>query len=115
MESPCTPVTGRAQVDQLVAQSAQHPVIVFKHDTSCRISRAAYGEMQQITQDVAIIDVAREKDLSHEIADRTGVKHESPQVLVIRDGHAVWSASHYDITHDAIAQAMVQAQEAGSG
>lgn len=115
MDGPFTPVTGREAVEQLIAQSAQHPVIVFKHDTSCHISRAAYGEMQQITQDVAIIDVARETDLSHEIAERMGVKHESPQVLVIRDGHAVWSASHYDITHDAVAQAMVQAQEPGAG
>ncbi len=109
MERPFTPVTGREAVEQLVAESAQHPVIVFKHDTSCHISRAAYGEMQQITQEVAIIDVAREKDLSLEIAERMGVKHESPQVLVIRDGHAVWSASHYDITHDAVAQALMQA------
>ena len=111
MDGPFTPVTGRAEVEQLIAQSAQHPVIMFKHDTSCRISRTAYGEMQQLMQDVAIIDVARENDLSYEIAERMGVKHESPQVLVIHDGHAVWSASHYDITHAAVAQALVQAQD----
>ncbi len=109
MDGPFTPLTVPEEVEQLVAQSAQHPVIMFKHDTSCHISRAAYGEMQQITQDVAIIDVAREKDLSHDIAERVGVQHASPQVLVIRDGHAVWSASQYDITHDAVAQAVVQA------
>ncbi len=108
MERQFTPVADTDEVEQLVAQSAQHPVIVFKHDTNCRISRAAYGEMQQITQEVAIIDVARDKDLSHELAERMGVQHESPQVLVIRDSHAVWSASQYDITHDAVAQAVVQ-------
>jgi bacillithiol system protein YtxJ len=111
MDSPFTAVTGPEEVEQLVAHSARQPVIVFKHDTSCPISRAAYGEMQQLTQDVAIIDVAHEKDLSYEIAERMGVKHESPQVLVIHDGHAVWSASHYDITHAAVAQALVQAQD----
>ena len=109
MESPCTPVTGRAQVDQLVAQSAQHPVILFKHDTSCPISQAAYRELQQFTQDVALIDVAREHDLSQELAERIGVQHESPQVLVIRDGHAVWPASQYAITQDAVAQAVAHA------
>lgn len=108
MGSPFRPVTVREEVEQLIAQSAQHPVIVFKHDTNCRISRAAYDEMQQIIQEVAIIDVAREKDLSRDIAERMGVKHESPQVLVIRDGRAVWSASHYDITLDAVARAIVQ-------
>ncbi len=109
MERPFTPVTGREAVEQLVAESAQHPVIVFKHDPSCPISRAVSGEMQQLRQDVALIDVAREQNLSHALAERIGVKHASPQVLVIRDGHAVWSASQYAITHDAVAQAVVHA------
>jgi bacillithiol system protein YtxJ len=108
MESPCTPVTGRAQVAQLVAQSAQHPVIMSKHDTSCPISQAAYRELQQLIRDVAMIDVARDNDLSHELAEQVGVQHESPQVLVLRDGHAVWSASPYAITQDAVAQAVGQ-------
>jgi bacillithiol system protein YtxJ len=114
MERPFIPMTGQAAVEQLVDQSAQHPVIVFKHDTSCPISRAAYGEMQQFTQDVALIDVAREYDLSQAIAERMGVAHASPQVLVLRDGQAAWSASHYDITHDAVTQALGQAKELGA-
>lgn len=109
MERPFTPLTGRAEVEELITQSAQQPVIVFKHDTSCPISRAAYGELQQLTQDVAVIDVARQKDLSAEIAERMGVQHASPQVLILHNGQAVWSASLYDIKHEAVTQAMHQA------
>ncbi len=111
MDSPFTPVTSRDDVEQLFARSAERPVIVFKHDTTCPISRAAYGQMQQVAQDVAIVDV--EHDVSDEVADRTGVRHESPQVIVVRDGQAVWSASHYDITEDAVTQAVSQSREDG--
>lgn len=113
MDHPFIAMTGRAAVEQLVAQSAQQPVIVFKHDPSCPISRAAYGEMQQLTEQVALVDVARDQELSYALADELGVKHESPQVVVIRDGQAMWSASHYDITHDAVVQALAQDREVG--
>lgn len=104
MERPFLPVTTSDAIEDLFTQSAEHPVILFKHDTSCPISRAAYREMQQATQDVAVIDVAQAKELSDDIAARTGITHESPQVIVVRDGKAVWSASHYDITYAAVAQ-----------
>ena len=106
MDAPFTSVTSQDDVEQLFAQSAQRPVIVFKHDTTCSISRAAYGQMQEMKEDVALVDVDHE--LSTEVAKRTGVEHESPQVIVLRDGQAVWSASHHAITHDAVMQAVSQ-------
>jgi bacillithiol system protein YtxJ len=109
MEHPFSPLTGQDELEKLIADSGQHPRIVFKHDTSCPISRAAYGQLQQITEQVAVIDVARQKDLSAEIAERTGVQHASPQVLIFHNGQAVWSASQYDITEAAVTQAMEHA------
>jgi bacillithiol system protein YtxJ len=111
MERPFLPVTTPAAVEDLFVQSAEHPVILLKHDPSCPISQAAYQDMQQATQDVAIIDVARAPDLSGDIAARTGVTHESPQVIVLRDGNAIWSASHYDITYAAVAQIGLQSHQ----
>ncbi len=105
MERPFMPVTTAEALESLFSQSAEHPVIVFKHDTSCPISAAAYRQMQRMNQAVAVVDVARSQELSEEIATRTGVKHESPQVIVVNDGQAVWSASHYDITQEAVTQA----------
>lgn len=114
MERPFVPVTTQEALEELFSQSAEHPIIVFKHDTSCPISKAAYSHMQQMTQDVAVVDVADSAELSDEIAARTGVKHESPQVIIVRDGKAVWSASHYDITQDSVEQSGRQSRERGA-
>jgi bacillithiol system protein YtxJ len=48
------------------------------------------------------VDVRAERPLSQQIAARTGVRHESPQVIILRHGAAVWSASHDEITAGAI-------------
>lgn len=67
---------------------------------------------------VSLVDVARQRDLARRIAEQTGIRHESPQVLVLRDGVAVWSASHRAITAAAVAAALQQqplaVQHAGS-
>ena len=49
-----------------------------------------------------LVDVRAERPLSQDIAARTGVRHESPQVIILRRGAVVWSASHEDITAGAI-------------
>jgi bacillithiol system protein YtxJ len=49
-----------------------------------------------------LVDVRAERPLSQQIAARTGVRHESPQVIILRHGAAVWSASHDEITAGAI-------------
>ena len=104
-----TPVAAVAELDSLFAQSRDEPVILFKHDPYCPISAAAYRQMSRLPGDIPLIDVARAKDVAREVAERTGVRHESPQVLVLRDGQAAWSASHYEITADAVTEAVAQA------
>ena len=49
-----------------------------------------------------LVDVRAERPLSQLIAARTGVRHESPQIITLRSGAVVWSASHGDITAGAI-------------
>jgi bacillithiol system protein YtxJ len=106
MDTQFTPVTTVDALDRLVKRSADQPVALFKHDTQCSISAAAYEEMLQLDHDVAIVDVGRNNDLAQEIARRTGIKHESPQVIVFDDGKPIWSVSHYDITAAAVDQAL---------
>ena len=65
--------------------------------------------MERFEGDIPLVDVARSKDLSLEIARRTGVTHESPQVILFRNGKAAWSASLYDITTEAVNEAMAGA------
>lgn len=106
MQGNFTPVGSIDALDRLVARSEQQPVVLFKHDTTCPISAAAYREMSQLADDVALVDVGQHEDVAQEIEARTGIKHESPQVLVLDHGQAIWSASHYDITDESVSEAL---------
>jgi bacillithiol system protein YtxJ len=90
-------IDDHATLENLLADSTKKPVIVFKHSNACSISARAYREMEKV-DDVNILEVQSARDVSRELATRTGVRHETPQVIVLRDGKAVWNASHFDVT-----------------
>jgi bacillithiol system protein YtxJ len=104
-------VTDAESFDELAIRSQNGPVVVFKHSTTCPISAAAYNEMSRFEGDVALVEVQREPNLSKEIEQRTGVVHESPQVLVLRKGKVVWDASHWKVKADAVQQAVKKNQD----
>jgi bacillithiol system protein YtxJ len=106
METNFNPVSDAAALEELFARSNEKPVLLFKHSTACPISARAYGQMQEIKTPVSIVVVQESRDLSREVETRTGLRHETPQALVLRNGKAVWSASHFDITADAVEQAV---------
>jgi bacillithiol system protein YtxJ len=56
--------------------------------------------------DVDLVEVQRARALSNEIAHRLGVRHESPQIIIVRNGQVVWDASHFSITADAVTDAV---------
>ncbi|MCA1814857.1 MAG: bacillithiol system redox-active protein YtxJ [Acidobacteria bacterium] len=101
-----------ASLDDLFARSKVAPVVVLKHSTTCPISARAYRQMAQLDRtrvgDVALVVVQTARKVSDEIARRTGVRHESPQAFVVRDGKAVWDASHFDITAEAVERAVAE-------
>lgn len=105
MATRFSPVSGVEILDTLLERSQSKAVILFNHDPYCPISARAYGQMEQLDEDVVLIDVSRERSLTREIQGRTGVRHESPQVIVLRDGRPTWSASHFQITTDAVEEA----------
>ena len=102
-------ITNVESFEELVSRSHNAPVVVFKHSTACPISAAAYQEMSRFEGDVALIEVQRARNLSKEIERKTGVAHESPQVLVLRNGKAVWDASHWKVKADAVREAVRKA------
>ncbi len=104
------PIADTTALDPLFVASCAAPTILFLHDPGCPISRAAYRQLMRLDRDIPLIDVRRAHDLSSAVEERTGVRHESPQVIVLRQGQAVWSASHYAITTQAIAEALRQAR-----
>lgn len=108
--SPFTPLETVADLDQLLERSHDAPSVLFLHDRWCPISANAYREMSSLDQGAiektVLIDVTRGRELSRAIEERTGVRHESPQVLVLRDGKAAWHASHFAITATAVGAAL---------
>ena len=98
-------VADKDTLEKLFADSRERPVLVFKHSTACPISSRAYREMQQL-DGVNLLEVQTCRQLSCELEQITGVQHETPQVIVLRDGKAVWNASHYDVNATAVNKAL---------
>jgi bacillithiol system protein YtxJ len=99
-------IADRAALDNLLTDSKQKPVIVFKHSNACSISSRAYREMEKVDGQVNILEVQSAREISRELANLTGVRHETPQVIVLRDGKAVWNASHFDVQAAAVSKAV---------
>ena len=92
-------------LQKLLAASGQRPILVFKHSNSCGISSRAYRELENL-ENVNLLEVQTARELSREVAAITGVEHETPQVIVLRNGKAVWNASHSEVKAGAVAEAM---------
>ena len=99
-------IKNQGLLDELVKRSENEPVIVFKHSTSCPISAMAYQEMQRVDKEVNLVEVQSDREISRQIEERTGLRHESPQVILLRRGKAVWDASHFDINAKSVLAAV---------
>ncbi len=113
MENHFVKIIDTKAFEDLANRSSERPVVVFKHSLTCPISAAAYEQMTKLEGEVALIEVQRARELSTEIENRFGVAHESPQVIVLRNGEVVWNASHFEITADAVAEAVRGAEGSG--
>lgn len=101
-----TPLTTAEQLDALDAASHKAPALIFKHSTRCSISSAALNRLESAwtptdpdASTVHYLDLLKHRSLSNAIADRYGVEHESPQVLVIHKGRCVHVSAHFGITY----------------
>lgn len=84
--------------------SKEKPVLIFKHSTTCPISSTALNRLERSWKEeevpevsIYFLDLLRFRNLSQAIAHKYGVDHESPQVLLIKSGNAVYSESHFGI------------------
>jgi bacillithiol system protein YtxJ len=91
------------QLDALVEESKNKPVAIFKHSTRCGISRGVLKMFERnytLNDDqlnLYFLDLLQNREISNEIAARFGIQHESPQLLVIKDGKVVHHHSHHAI------------------
>lgn len=99
-------INNKETLDKLITDSRTKPVVIFKHSNACGISASAYREMEKLDDEVNLLEVQSARDVSRELADLTGIRHETPQVIVLKDGKAVWNASHFDVKAGAVRQAL---------
>ena len=85
-----------------IEESRIRPVLLFKHSSSCGISAGVFREVSLVDSEINIVVVQTDRQISNEIERHTGIKHQSPQAIVLKNGEAVYHASHYDITADDI-------------
>ena len=90
------------QLDEIVAETKFKPVVIFKHSTSCSISRMALKGFERdfnFGDEVLVyfLDLLNFRDISNKIASVFDVRHQSPQILVIKDGNSIYNASHENI------------------
>ncbi|MDT7831845.1 bacillithiol system redox-active protein YtxJ [Flavobacteriaceae bacterium S356] len=92
------------QIDSIKEQSKSETILIFKHSTRCGISRMVIKQFEKkFTDDlkdlkVYYLDLLNYRSISDEVGYAFQVRHESPQLLIIKNGIAVANASHYDIT-----------------
>jgi bacillithiol system protein YtxJ len=98
------------QFDEIDEISKTKPVVLFKHSTRCSISRMALKQFDAAFNypeekiDWYLLDLLNHRDLSNEIASRYNVVHQSPQIVVIRNGKAVFNESHDSIAAEDLKQ-----------
>lgn len=95
------------ELHALIERSHEQPVVLFKHSTRCPISAQAASEMKQVVErfekdNIAfgLILVVEDREISLAAADQLGIKHESPQAMLLKDGEVTWHDSHYQIQYD---------------
>lgn len=96
------PLTDLGQLNEIIELSNEKPVAIFKHSTRCSVSRMALKQFENEfnsadSVETYFLDLIAYRDVSNEIATRFQVVHQSPQVLLIKEGKSVYNASHSDI------------------
>lgn len=100
------------QLEEIKESSKEKPVLIFKHSTRCSISSMAYDRLrrnwkEEDTQKVTpyYLDLISYRDISNAISSAFAIDHESPQVILIKDGVAIYDNSHMGISYaDIMAQ-----------
>lgn len=98
-------------IRSMIQESEERPVLLLKHSTACPISAAAKREFDQFAAGIAdvsvwMIYILDYRSISTKIAQFTGITHQSPQIILLVKGRAVWHASHYSINAAAMQQAV---------
>jgi bacillithiol system protein YtxJ len=99
-------LTDATQLQEIKEKSKAKPQVIFKHSTRCSISSMAKGRLERSTPpheaDFYYLDLITYRSISNKVAEEFKVYHESPQVLVIKNGQCTYDESHASISMDEI-------------
>ena len=102
---------------QLLNNSQQKPVFLFKHSTRCGISASRWRVFQEFAAgdqaEFWRVLVIEDRATAQQVARESGVAHQSPQAILFHEGKAVWHASHYSITPAEMSAALSRAISGG--
>ena len=108
-------LTSLDALDACLTASQQKPVFIFKHSTTCPISAEAYQQVATYAStagpgdpEVYMVKVIEDRPVSNQIAQELQVTHQSPQLILVKDRKASWSASHYGINAERIRAAAAE-------
>lgn len=94
------------QIKEIIENSKTRPQIIFKHSTRCSISAMAKGRLERSivpeNADFYFLDLIARRNISNEVSSQFNVPHESPQILVIKNGDCIYDESHGSISMDEI-------------
>lgn len=102
------------QLEKIIKESEEVPVLLFKHSTSCGISKKVlkiFEENFKLSDSelkLYYLDLLEFRQISNEVESRFGVQHESPQILIIKNGKSIYDASHFDIDYEKIESIIIK-------
>ncbi|MEO5644640.1 MAG: bacillithiol system redox-active protein YtxJ [Bacteroidia bacterium] len=106
-------LTSIAELDELIALSETSTVLILKHSSRCSISKMSLDRLERKWKDgdeqkavPYFLNLLKHRDVSDAIVQRFGVQHESPQVLLIRNGKCIYSATHSEIEYGEIMETL---------
>lgn len=108
------PIRKPEQLQKIILESENNAVAIFKHSTRCSVSRMALNLIEQDwerynpTVPIYYLDLLNYREISNQIAETFGVRHQSPQLLVIHKGRCIYHASHEAIDALAVSGLMHQ-------
>lgn len=95
-----------SQLDEIKQKSGEKPVLIFKHSTRCSVSGMAWDRLKrnwkkEDSEKVTpyFLDLIRHRDVSNQIEKEFSVYHESPQIILVKEGKAVYDNSHMGISY----------------
>lgn len=101
-------LTDKEQLKVIIKESETIPIIIYKHSTRCGLSSMTKNildkgwEQLEPHAKLYFLDLLRYREVSTMIAERFNVRHQSPQILIIKNGQSLYNASHYNINVEEI-------------